>query len=255
MNILPMRIPAQGLLILSLGTILATTDVLGQSKAQKAKPESTVRKGYSWSDVAKWPDFTTGDWASPSTVNVPGLGGMGAKGPVWTAKVLAEDEVERKTRPGGVWASCEPAGMPGDTGSKFFYTKDVIIISGHSDWYNPWRRVYMDGRAHPADVEPTYFGHSIGRWEGQTLIIDTVGIRGEASPSGHIRIGNDLSHVIERYRLLDADTLELQLRFENSESLVEPFVLLKTLKRHRNYEFPEAICWTDREEGDVDLTN
>lgn len=229
----------------------AQSSSVQSQQTQRAQP--VVQSRYTWNDVAKWPDFTTGDWSSPDTVNVPGLGGMGAKSPSWTASVRAQAEAERKTWPGGVWASCEPAGMPGDTGSKFFFSKDLIIISGHSDWYNPWRRVYMDGRGHPADVEPTYFGHSIGHWEGNTLVIDTVGIRAEARPSGHIQVGNDQSHVVERYRLLDADTLELQLRFENPESLTEPFNMTKTMKRHRNYDFHETYCWTDREEGEVDL--
>ena len=38
-----------------------------------------------------------------------------------------------------------------------------------------WRTIYMDGRAHPADLEPSYYGHSVGHWEADTLVIDTVG--------------------------------------------------------------------------------
>ena len=48
----------------------------------------------------------------------------------------------------------------------------LIIFEGGG---HVWREIHMDGRAHPADVNPTYFGHSTGKWEGDTLVIDTIG--------------------------------------------------------------------------------
>jgi len=58
--------------------------------------------------------------------------------------------------------SCEPSGLISDSGDKFYYTKDVIIIAGQSGFYNPWRRVYLDGRGHPDNLRLSNFGHSIG---------------------------------------------------------------------------------------------
>lgn len=68
------------------------------------------------------------------------------------------------------------------------------------------RYIYTDGRNHPDkdDLDPTTNGHSIGRWEGDTLVVDTVGFndRGVRSiPGGGVRTVN--SHLTERYRLLD----------------------------------------------------
>lgn len=49
----------------------------------------------------------------------------------------------------------------------------IFILSGGSS--RPWREIYMDGRSHPDYVNPSYFGHSIGHWEGSTLVVDTIG--------------------------------------------------------------------------------
>ena len=74
---------------------------------------------------------------------------------------------------------CKPSGGPGFFNAPGFEIVDVpeqqrvfiLNIAGpHS-----WRVIYTDGRAHPTDLRPTYLGHSIGRWEGGTLVIDTVG--------------------------------------------------------------------------------
>ena len=74
---------------------------------------------------------------------------------------------------------------------------------------NPHRVIWMDGRAHSNDVEPTHFGESIGHWEGDTLVIDTTGIQAgvldehghissDDRPGGGVRFNTDQLHVIER---------------------------------------------------------
>ena len=64
------------------------------------------------------------------------------------------------------------------------------------------RHIYVDGRTHPIDVEPTSNGHSIGHWEGDTLVIDTVGFRGFAGVPGGGRRGPK-THLTERYQIAD----------------------------------------------------
>jgi len=150
--------------------------------------------------------------------------------------------------------TCEPLGVIADSGSAFYFSKDVIVIGGLSDWYNVWRRVYMDGREH-GHPEPSYFGHSIGHWDGKTLVIDTVAIRSEAQIMQGMPVGNDATHVIERFRLLDKDTLELTKTVENPAVFTRPWVSTRTFKRNTTDEYYESYCWTDRDavEG-VDIT-
>jgi hypothetical protein len=95
--------------------------------------------------------------------------------------------------------------------------------------YGEWdarRTVYLDGRARPANQAPSVMGHSVGRWEGETLVIETSGIganitswRGEHS---------DQLRVVERYTRSQAgDTLLLTATIEDPWSLREPVVMKK----------------------------
>lgn len=76
---------------------------------------------------------------------------------------------------------------------------EILIISEREA---SSRHVYMDGRPHPADLESTSNGHSIGHWEDDTLVIDTVGFRGFAGVPGGGRRGPK-THLIERYQIVD----------------------------------------------------
>ena len=73
------------------------------------------------------------------------------------------------------------------------------------------RHIYMDGRPHPVDVEPTSNGHSIGHWERDTLVIDTVGFRGFAGVPGGGRRGPK-THLTERYQIA-GNGAQLQVTF------------------------------------------
>lgn len=99
--------------------------------------------------------------------------------------------------------------------------EDVVIL--HSEYFGVRRTVYVDGRGHPEDAERTLQGHSIGRWEADTLVVDSrlfadhrIG-NGPGIPSGAQR------HVIERYTLSEDGTrIVLDLFVEDPEYLVEP---------------------------------
>lgn len=166
------------------------------------------------------------------------------------SKAMAARRAKQKTGVG----NCEPMGVIADSGASFYVSKDVIIVGGLSDWYNVWRRIYMDGRGHPADVEPSYFGHSIGHWEGDTLVVDTVAIRAEAQIQQGMPVGNDKTHVVERFKL-KGDALELTKTVTNPEVFKQAWTSSRTLKRTRD-EYYESYCWTDRDEvqgGDLTI--
>ena len=99
--------------------------------------------------------------------------------------------------------------------------EDVVLL--YSEYFDVQRTVYMDGREHPQDAERTLQGHAIGRWEGDTLVVDSrlfadhrIG-NGPGIPSGAQR------HVIERYSLnADRTRLVLDLFLEDPEYLAQP---------------------------------
>lgn len=80
------------------------------------------------------------------------------------------------------------------------------------------RRIYTDGRKHSADITPNWMGDSVGTWQGDTLVVDTVGFKPETwiDPTGVPH--SDALHVVERFRRADHGTLEVQFSFDDSKA-------------------------------------
>jgi hypothetical protein len=104
------------------------------------------------------------------------------------------------------------------------------------------RRIFMDGRNHPKDLDPTTMGHSIGRWEGATLVIDTIGLReGWFRPEGVPYTGK--AHVIERLTLdKDGDKIHVTLTLEDPEYYAKPVEVTREFKRMQGGEILEDLC-------------
>jgi hypothetical protein len=96
-----------------------------------------------------------------------------------------------------------------------------------------WRIVYMDGRPHPADIAdyPQFMGHSIGRWEGDTLVVDTVGIdeRSWLDTAGHEH--SDKLRLTERFTKEGADTIEWTVTFDDPVFFTRPWSITRTFTR------------------------
>ncbi|HSG66778.1 MAG TPA: DUF6152 family protein [Gammaproteobacteria bacterium] len=93
-----------------------------------------------------------------------------------------------------------------------------------SEFFDVERTVYTDGREHPADLEPTNQGHSIGRWEDGVLVVDTVGLAEHRSGNGGGIPSSTQRHVVERYYLSEDRTRAIvDVFFEDPVYLAEPF--------------------------------
>lgn len=105
------------------------------------------------------------------------------------------------------------------------------------------RHIYMDGRPHPADPDPTFNGHSIGHWEGGTLVVDTVGFVPYTPLGFNWGIGHsDKMHIVERFRLTAPDTLEVVTTIDDPLALAKPWTTSRIFKRHTNWTIDEYIC-------------
>jgi hypothetical protein len=91
------------------------------------------------------------------------------------------------------------------------------------------RHVYTDGRTHPTgdDLWPTPLGDSVGRWEGETLVVDTVARSASEAiaPRAWVAMLSEAAHITERLRRIDTNTLEDQMRIDDPISLASPWVL------------------------------
>ena len=89
-----------------------------------------------------------------------------------------------------------------------------------------FRQVFLDGRGHPSNWDPTWMGHSTGKWDGDVLVVDTVGFN-DRSWLGGIGGGNiphtEMLHMTERYRRVDFGHMDLALTFDDPGTFVKPF--------------------------------
>lgn len=104
------------------------------------------------------------------------------------------------------------------------------------------RRIYTDGRKHPDDLEPSYNGHSIGHWEGQTLVVETVGLRGDTMFQNTGMPHSDALKVIERWRLVARDRLEDEVTLIDPKALTRPWVSKRHYVRRPDWQFVEYVC-------------
>lgn len=99
---------------------------------------------------------------------------------------------------------------------------DRVIM--RSEFFDNVRTVYTDGRGHPDDLEPTTQGHSIGRWEGDVFVVDTVGLAEHRDGNGSGIASSTERHVVERYSLSDDGTRAIvDIEVTDPMYLAEPF--------------------------------
>jgi hypothetical protein len=117
--------------------------------------------------------------------------------------------------------------------------KEIIILYEHD---HTVRQVFMDGRAHPADVIPTYMGHSIGSWEGDTLVVDTVGFNDKTWLDRDGRPHSDQLHVIERFHRVDRDNMTIDLTMEDPKALLKPWKVQLYFQYKPDWVLMEQDC-------------
>ncbi len=142
-----------------------------------------------------------------------------------------------------------------------------VIVMHHEAITQP-RRIYIDGRPHPPadEVLPTFLGHSIGRWEGDTLVVDTIGTNGRARPingyvSGAVTSGVDTAprfpasdqlHVIERIRLVgNGQYLEDEITVDDPKTYTKQWTVKRYWQRRPDIDLQEYAC-TDNSRRDAE---
>ena len=235
---------------------LATTVVIGiLSVSGMAAAEKPIinppPRPKDWAALAKLPD-----WSGVWNPNISDQNAQIKTNPVpWKPEIAAQVErlsaEEKAGRPKGLFVDCLPEAMPSwmlltHNAMEILYTPGRVTLLGESDG-NRLRRIYTDGRAHPEDPDPTFHGHSVGHWEGDTLVVDTVAILPQAylavSESVGIPNNGDL-HVIERIHLGEKDILHVDLEIIAPHILQQPWKTTRKYfrQRARKYDLVEGVC-------------
>jgi hypothetical protein len=122
-----------------------------------------------------------------------------------------------------------PQMMEAPTPLQFTITPDETVIV---NFYRDIRHVYTDGRSHPAEDDrwPTPWGDSIGHWEGDTLVIDTVSVE-RPTQGPPFPLLSEQAHFVERLRMTAPDRIESELTVTDPAMLAEPWVIKLSYKR------------------------
>ena len=219
---------------------LAAQDVLAQSKANPP-------------DIAgAWGPYRGGRGADPKLAAPPAsplaLKPQYAK--PYEEQRKAETEASSRGEPLGTAAVlCVPYGMP-TMMSVAVYPIEVIQtpkqITIVAEAFSEVRRIYMDRpQMKIDDVPPGYYGRSVGHWEGDTLVVDTVGIK--ESVQYQRMPHSDQLRITERMHLVAPEILHDQITIEDPVVLEKPYTYTLAYRRIPNYEMVEFVCDNNRE--------
>jgi hypothetical protein len=204
-----------------------------------------------WADLAKLPDWS-GVW-NPKITDQDAQ--IRTNPPPWNAKAKAEIDAmfaeERAGRPKLIFHGCLPHGMPAwmlvtHNAMEILFTPGRVTMLGESDG-NRLRRIYTDGRPHPEEPDPTFHGHSIGKWESNTLVVDTVDVLPQStiaiSEAAGVPNNGDM-RIVERIYLADKDVLHDELEIFAPKVLTKPWKTTRIFfrQRARKFEIVEGVC-------------
>lgn len=139
---------------------------------------------------------------------------------------------------------CLPEGMPRFMLSiplpmEIFQTPTRVVII--REGVQVFRQIYMN-RQHPKDLDPTYSGDSVGKWEGDTLVVDTVGLNDKTWVDNAGLPHSEGMHVVERIQRTDHDTLVDDLTMEDPVMYTKPLTAHRVWKLKPGWEIQEFVC-------------
>ena len=188
----------------------------------------------------RWPDGRVNLGSTPEQKGFweirPGLGGTPRAADIplqpWARALAAYRTSRTDLHPPLV--RCKPGGGPAFFNAPGFEIVDVPeerrifilnIAGAHS-----WRVIHMDGRPHPTgdDLRPTYFGHSIGRWDGDTLVVDTVGFNEKQWLAG-VYPTTERLHLTERFTRPNVRTLSYEATIDDPGAYTAPWSIRWTI--------------------------
>jgi hypothetical protein len=201
------------------------------------------------------PDIT-GSWERARDASIPAQPQPPLKAPYlkqWQTQMQAVREANAKGQPiAERVVQCLPEGMPGMMGGPF--PMEVLQSKGQvtiiQEAYTQVRRILLDRPQKPIDdVEPGFYGHSVGHWDGGTLVIDTVGVREDVRYQ-NVPHSKDM-HIKERISLGSNGLLRDEITIDDPAVLEKPWTFTYGYRRMPDYQLLEYVCEDNREYADA----
>jgi hypothetical protein len=232
---------------------------LGQTRQQQSVrpaprwPDGRINLGTTGTDKGHWIRQGRAQLASnPESIIAAGPGGLATNLKMADVPFQAWGRALYENRQASFerdapHSRCKPSPGPRQVGTAYGFEilelRDIARVfifdigGPHS-----FRAIYMDGREHPKDLDPTYTGHSIGHWEGDTLIVDTAGFNEgswiEAEGFPH----TDKLHLVERFTRTNFDTLKYEVTVEDTGAYMKPWNGGFNLRWNTGGELFEYVC-------------
>jgi hypothetical protein len=227
-------------------TALAVITVAGCEASRPPPPAEQAANDpatQQWAALAKLPD-----WSGVWEVDWRNARGSAPRPPMkltpeWQAKAdqyrAAQAQGENLQSEA---ANCVPPGLPGIMSQpypiQFLYQPDKVVML--IETFMQFRQIWTDGRPHPDDPDLTFYGDSTGHWEGDTLVVETVGLNPQNQIAPGVGHGEQL-RIVERIKRVDADWLEIETTLTDPEVLAVPYTSTASFK-HLDDAIREYIC-------------
>ena len=222
----------------------ATLAMAGTATAQSAP----APRADGYAEIERLPDWS-GVWAPDwSLLFGGGAGGPPAQPQLTPAAAERLAAFRAKQAAEGVdqfaQAHCIPPGMPGIMRQpypiEFLFTPGRVTI--FAETYSQARRIYTDGRPLPEDPDPFFNGNSVGRWDGDTLLVETVGFSEYAADIGAgIPHGPNMK-IAERIWLDKPGVLRIETTITDPDVLTAPYVQQLAFRREADWQIREYVC-------------
>jgi len=145
------------------------------------------------------------------------------------------------------YTRCKPAGGPRSIMSP--YGLEIVSVPDQQRVFifnisnaMSYRIIHMDGRDHPENLRPTYFGHSVGHWEGDTLVVDTIGMNEKSWMSRDGLPHTELLHLVERFSRPSYDTVDYTVTIDDPGAYTAPWTSGFELGWQEDEELFEYVC-------------
>ena len=162
----------------------------------------------------------------------------------WAAGIQAQRE--KRDHVDDPLGTCMPPGVPRiDSVDQFkiVQTPGLTVFLHEAQVGMMFRQIFTDGRPLPEVQEPTWLGYSVGKWDGDTFVVDTIGLRDRGwLDTRKGRPHSDALHVTERFRRLDVGHLELAITIDDPKAYLKPWTAKRVLPLMADTELLELFC-------------
>ncbi len=145
---------------------------------------------------------------------------------------------------------CQPSGLGrilrAPNRIQILQTHGMVVIL--SELYWQFHRIFTDGRGHPEEIDPTWWGHSIGRYEDGKLMVDTVGVNDRSWLATAGLEHSDQLHLVQTFEQTGPDTLHITETYEDPIYFTEPWTIGYDMER-QEYDLMEYICLDNMNKG------